>query len=124
VPKCPPEEISKDEIRWFANHWASKRGDRAVPRREDMAPDDLAKLWPHPMIIDRVDGGYRIRLMGTELAERHGQDLTGKKVSEARLGESVLARRAVEGEAILHALSRAEGGEELARLRTRWVART
>ena len=86
VPKCPPEEISKDEIRWFARSWMSKCGDRAVPRREDMAPEDLATLWPHLMIIDRFEGEYRIRLMGTELAERYGQDLTGKKTSEAGFG--------------------------------------
>ena len=77
MPKCPVEEISKDEIRWFANYWMSKCQDRAVPRRDDMAPEDLAKLWPHLMIIDRFEGEYRIRLMGTELAERYGQDLTG-----------------------------------------------
>lgn len=88
MPKCPVEEISKDEIRWFANYWMSKCRDRAVPRRDDMAPEDLAKLWPHLMIIDRVDGEYRIRLMGTEVAERYGQDLTGKKTAEAGFGDS------------------------------------
>ncbi|HUK66288.1 MAG TPA: acyl-ACP thioesterase domain-containing protein [Anaeromyxobacteraceae bacterium] len=43
-------------------------------------------------------------------------------LAEARLGESIVVKRTGEAE-VLHALSRAEGGEELARLRTRWVAR-
>ncbi|HTT70655.1 MAG TPA: acyl-ACP thioesterase domain-containing protein [Anaeromyxobacteraceae bacterium] len=44
-------------------------------------------------------------------------------LAEARLGESVLVRRAGEGEALVHALFREGTGEELARLRTRWARR-
>jgi len=45
-------------------------------------------------------------------------------LAEARLGDGVVARCALDGEVVLHALRRAQGEGEFARLRTRWTRRS
>jgi hypothetical protein len=61
-------------------YWASKRADRAMPARRDIDPPEIPKLLPYLTLIDRVEGKLRYRLVGTEVSQAMGRDLTGSFV--------------------------------------------
>ncbi|MBV9552829.1 MAG: PAS domain-containing protein [Alphaproteobacteria bacterium] len=61
-------------------YWCEKRGPRAMPRKRDMDPTELApKLLPNLQIIEVLDGGarFRYRLVGTASVDAYGSDYTG-----------------------------------------------
>ena len=73
MPKCPLGEISKDEIRWFASYWMSKCRDHAVPRRDDMAPEDLAKVYSGLDLVwagDFMEAGFNSAFCSPEPHQR------------------------------------------------------
>jgi len=51
-----------------------------MPARRDIDPPEIPKLLPHLTLIDRVDGKLRYRLVGTEVTQAMGRDLTGSLV--------------------------------------------
>jgi hypothetical protein len=61
-------------------YWLSKRGRRTMPARTDINPCDIPALLPYLTIIDKVDGKLRYRLVGSEVAQQIGRDLTGRLV--------------------------------------------
>jgi hypothetical protein len=64
-------------------YWERLRGGRAMPSRRDIDPLALgARLLPHVIIVDVVDGGvrFRFRLCGSAVADAAGLDLTGKYI--------------------------------------------
>ena len=72
-------------LREIRDYWASKCGDRAMPRRADIDPLDLPpQHMPFLSILevlpDRQD--FRFRVIGTGITERLGRDSTGKTVRE------------------------------------------
>jgi hypothetical protein len=69
----------------FFAYWRSKRGDRAMPRRADIDPIEMApRLLPNLFLTDVVDGGarFRFRLVGTGAVSAIGTELTGRYVDE------------------------------------------
>jgi hypothetical protein len=65
-------------LRQALAYWHKMRGARAMPARRDFDPAEVPALLPHVQLIDRVDGRYRYRLVGTELVQVFGRDYTGQ----------------------------------------------
>jgi hypothetical protein len=66
-------------------YWDGKRGGRRMPARSDVDPLDLRFILGQLILVDVMPGPpprFRIRLHGTELAQRAGYELTGKMLDE------------------------------------------
>lgn len=63
-------------------YWDSKRAGRPMPSRRDFDPCEVPALLPHLMIVDKVEGRFRYRLVGTAVADHMGRDLTGLFVGD------------------------------------------
>ncbi|MBT3532560.1 MAG: PAS domain-containing protein [Rhodospirillaceae bacterium] len=73
----------------FVRHWFSLRGDALVPRRQAFDPADVPHLLANISIHEFVaPERIELRLAGTKLVERYGQEITGRNyldfVPEAR----------------------------------------
>lgn len=80
-----------DLCRLYA-YWADKRGDRLFPARRDIDPSEIKSLLPYVMLVDvlREPLDFRIRLAGTEIVSRFGEELTGRLLAQIDLdGEAV-----------------------------------
>lgn len=74
------------------NYWHSKRGDRAMPSRDNINPVEMRDFLSHAMLIDVLtseQGGkrFRIRLVGTHIVNGYGSEFTGKYIDEIDLGD-------------------------------------
>jgi hypothetical protein len=76
-------------------YWLGKRGIHPIPARRDIDPGDIPALLPHIMIIDKVDGQLRWRLVGTGAVRQVGRDPTGSLVGSNSTPETAAAARAV-----------------------------
>jgi hypothetical protein len=63
-------------------YWDSKRAGRPMPSRRDFDPCEVPALLPHLMIVDKFEGRFRYRLVGTTVADHMGRDLTGLFVGD------------------------------------------
>jgi hypothetical protein len=80
----------------LCRYWLVKRGGRAMPSRSDLDPGEIPALLPHLMIVDKVDGRFRWRLVGTSAVLEVGRDPTGTIVgSYDSTPESAAAARAI-----------------------------
>ena len=60
------------------NYWLSKHLDGRVPSRRDLDPImEIPQLAKNLILLDARDS-YRYRVVGTEVAQRHGMDMTGR----------------------------------------------
>jgi hypothetical protein len=59
-------------------YWEGKRGNRHLPTRRDIDPTEIPRLLPHIALIDALHGTYRWRLVGTQIVDDLGCDLTGQ----------------------------------------------
>ncbi|WP_341705614.1 PAS domain-containing protein [Ferrovibrio sp.] len=70
----------------LAAYWSGRRGGRPLPLRPDIDPLDMPRrLLPHLVLAEPLGDGsrtVRFRLVGTELVQRRGRDLTGKTSAE------------------------------------------
>ena len=65
------------------SYWRSLIAEPDIPDRADFDPIEVSKLLPFLFMLDvEPCGRLKIRLMGTELAQRLGADGTGKYVDE------------------------------------------
>jgi hypothetical protein len=62
------------------HHWLGKTNGRVMPAHGDIDPVDIPKVLPHIALVHKPDGQYRFRLVGTNIAETIGQDLTGAPI--------------------------------------------
>lgn len=91
-------EVAQSSIHiHFYRYWRCKRGRRSMPSRDDIDPADIPALLPYISIVHRIDGQYRFRLFGSEMAEQFGRDLTGYVVGSG-------ASNAPQAIAALHAV--------------------
>jgi hypothetical protein len=67
-------------------YWDRQRGERLMPARRDILPEDLGGLLGNLFMVDVVrDDGYtrfRYRLVGTALSAVMDQDLTGRFIDQ------------------------------------------
>ncbi len=79
------EAIRHPKLRRLYEYWDGKRGDRPMPSRADLDPVDLRFAIGDIILVDVLEETpprFRIRLHGTNLAERTNFDLTGKMLDE------------------------------------------
>jgi hypothetical protein len=80
----------KDSWEALYRYWQSKHVDGHPPARSDLDPlTEIPGLIANLMIIDIEDGGYRYRLVGSEITSRFGGELTGKPVGSSAMSETV-----------------------------------
>src|SRR3954463_522446 len=77
-------EISDPRLQRFYAYWLRLRDARRFPARRDIDPMDFSYLLGNIMLVDvlRDPLRFRVRLHGTEMAERARFDLTGKWLDE------------------------------------------
>ena len=78
-------EISDDRLRRLYAYWTGKKGDRRVPRRADIAPEEIADILPWVLLMERVDNRIRYRLVGDEFRQVYGDKLIGMYLDEIDL---------------------------------------
>jgi len=61
-------------------YWDSRRGGRPMPSRADLDPAQIRGLLPHLTLIERVEGGFRYRLVGSKVVQDLGREMTGTMV--------------------------------------------
>ncbi|MFC4347036.1 PAS domain-containing protein [Kordiimonas lipolytica] len=87
MPNKPSKELALPEAagpKAVFNLWREKKGDREFPLKSDLHPSLMARYLPYIYIVDILDGGkdYRIRLLGSSVADMLGKDYTGTLLSE------------------------------------------
>ena len=96
MTKSPSNQVSDvrssirtPALRSLFDYWDEKRGDQRFLLRSQLEPREIVSLLPLVFIleVDQEPRRYRIRLMGTEIAARLGDDFTGRYVDELDLGE-------------------------------------
>jgi hypothetical protein len=71
-------------------YWRSKHVDGRPPGRQDIDPAvDLPKLVANLLIADVVPEGYRYRLVGSAIVERHKEEMTGKLAGTSKFLQRV-----------------------------------
>lgn len=77
-------------FREFYDYWHSKRADRPVPLRADLAVlADLPRLAPHMVVVEALsDGGFRFRLVGSALVKTMRRDLTSRRIDASVYGDA------------------------------------
>ena len=60
-------------------YWNSLRGDRAIPRRDEVEPGEMKSILPHIMLTGIEYDPFRVfyRLVGTEIVRFAKSDFTG-----------------------------------------------
>ncbi|MDB5366901.1 MAG: hypothetical protein JWM77_2828, partial [Rhodospirillales bacterium] len=68
--------------------WEKKRGGRRFPAWSDFASGELARFWPHTMVLEVLDGrDFRYRHYGAGLAILFGNDFTDRTTSSLPVNE-------------------------------------
>jgi hypothetical protein len=64
-------------------YWEQLRGDRALPREDEINPDSLKEVWDSCYLVTaRADGSLAYSYLGKSLVEAYGDDVTGREVTE------------------------------------------
>lgn len=82
--------IVNPRLRQLYECWLDKRAGRRFPSRADFDPMELRYILGNLLLVDVIGNAppdFRIRLHGSNLASRHGYDLTGKLLDELPLAE-------------------------------------
>jgi hypothetical protein len=72
-------------LRRLHEYWLSKKGDRPVPLRADIAPYEIPDVLPWVFLMERVGGRLRYRLVGEAFREIYGAKLIGMFLDEIDL---------------------------------------
>ena len=79
-------EITSPRILRLHEYWASQRASRGglLPRRRDIAPDQIKDLLPNIMLVDveHEQLRFRYRVVGTRVVEYNGLEFTGRYLDE------------------------------------------
>jgi len=79
-------EITSPRIHRLYSYWQSQQRYRggSLPRRGDIAPDQIKDLLPNIMIVDVESDPlrFRYRLVGTRVVEYNGLEFTGRYLGE------------------------------------------
>lgn len=75
-------------LAYLFDYWCSKKGDRIAASRTDLLPSEIKPFLPIMNLIDvqRDPLRFRHRLVGTEIVDRLGCDVTGALVSPELYG--------------------------------------
>jgi hypothetical protein len=80
--RLPLTELRHPVLRSAYDYWILKKGDRELPSRKDISPEEMKAYLSIVMLIDvsyePLDFVYRV--FGSGIAQAHGKDYTGKSV--------------------------------------------
>jgi hypothetical protein len=90
IAEADDEHIVDPKIRRFVQYWREKRGDAEFPARANLDPIDFHYVLGDVVLIEasRAPAGsrwpweFRYRLVGANLVERDGYNLTNKSLDE------------------------------------------
>lgn len=82
-------EPKSEVLKLLLDYWRRKKGDRVAPTRADIDPAEIKTLLPHLGMVDvqRAPLRFRYRLVGTEISQGYGLDLTGRYLDEMDLDD-------------------------------------
>ena len=68
-------------LKWMLDYWVKKRGNRPIPRRQDLDPVDFAKMLPLIYLVEgaALDDLY-VKLAGTAYRNLYGFEITGRRI--------------------------------------------
>jgi hypothetical protein len=77
-------QIRHPDLRRLFDYWQSRRAGRKYPARADIDPIEFSFALGNVTLVEVLYDPvrFRFRLMGTLMAQRVGQDLTGRMVEE------------------------------------------
>jgi len=84
------DDIAHPNLRRLYEYWVEKRGERDMPARANIDPLDITYIVGNVIMVDVIEGDplrFRIRLHGTNLAQRVGYELTGKMLDELPIND-------------------------------------
>ncbi len=90
VRRLSREEIANPDLRRLVEHWDRLRGDRPMPERTDIRPEDLSFILGRLMLVEvhRAAPGepealtFRFRLVGTLIEDAGHRGLQGRWAHE------------------------------------------
>src|SRR5690554_3365768 len=76
-------------LAYLFDYWRKKRGDRPAASRTDLMPSEIKPFLPIMNLVDvqRDPLQFRHRLVGTEIVEAVGRDVTGRLISPQLYGD-------------------------------------
>ncbi len=80
-------ELESAGLRRLLAYWESKRQGRAMPARADIDPLDFHELLPNIILLDVEGERFRVRVVGTGVVARFGDDYTGRYLDELDFGD-------------------------------------
>lgn len=65
-------------------YWLKRRGERRLPPRRDMLPEEMREFLGYIVLVDVTEPPhrFRFRLVGTEISNAYGRDMTGLYVDD------------------------------------------
>jgi hypothetical protein len=83
------DSIADKTLRELWTYWSAQRRPDRLPGRDDIDPAAIPALLPFLVLADIVEDGRRIRfrLVGGEIAQRWGNNFTGKYLDEIMTGD-------------------------------------
>ncbi|MEQ8345197.1 MAG: PAS domain-containing protein [Sneathiellaceae bacterium] len=90
--KLELSEITDPRLSRGLAYWDRVRGGRVMPSRRDIRPREILALLPHVFLADVLTEPlrFRMRLAGTEVVNRFGEELTGRMLEEIDLGDRAM----------------------------------
>ncbi|MBL8671836.1 MAG: PAS domain-containing protein [Alphaproteobacteria bacterium] len=98
IPRPPDFATWHPKVQAAFDYWTEIQPGSGLAGRQHIDPARIVPLLPNVYLLDVLRGArldYRYRIFGTELVNRVGRDLTGRRLSEIGLPteiEQVLAR--------------------------------
>lgn len=88
------QDIPVPDLQKLYRYWLKKRGDRDMPGRADIHPDEIVGLLPGIVLIDVEHNPvrFKFRLVGTDAVLALGQDITGRYLDEFLSGAPIEER--------------------------------
>lgn len=78
-------KITDARLQRLHAYWLMKKGDRVLPSRADIAPEEIRDILPWVFIMERVENRLRYRLVGESFREIYGDRLAGLFIDEVDL---------------------------------------
>lgn len=87
--RLPLGELPDDRFETVMSFWRSARGDRLMPPCKSVRPEMLRGALGYVNLVDVLHEdsarpGFRFRLIGSEVAQAYGADMTGRRVDEVQ----------------------------------------
>ena len=82
----PLSDIKSPNIQLAYDYWLTCRGERELPARADLRPEDMKGILGTVSLVDVLSDplDFRYALFGSVVAEEYGYDMTGKSVRKLR----------------------------------------